>query len=268
MRAAAARRLRRVFRGVYAVGHTQLKREGWWMAALLACGDDSVISHDSAAQAAGIAGGPPFPIHVSTETARGRRQARLTTHRQGLVPSETFAMEGLRVTTTPRTILDQASVVTPRDLRLLVERSQDRHLFDAQNLGAVVDRHPGRAGTRPLKDLVRLMQPDDDKARSYLERLFLAAIRSYRLPLPEVNFAIKGKQRDFVWPEQRLVVEVDGYAYHSSRAAMRLDRRRDRELTALGWRPARFSYEDVAFEPDAAMRELAGLLELAVPSPR
>ena len=70
---------------------------------------------------------------------------------------------------------------------------------------------------------------------------------------------IEGRERDFVWRKERLVVEVDGYAHHSSRAAMRRDKARDRELTAALWRPARFTYEDVAFEPAATAVELKRL---------
>lgn len=80
------------------------------------------------------------------------------------------------------------------------------------------------------------------------------------MPRPEVNVEIEGRQRDFVWRERRLVVEVDGYAYHSSRQAMRRDKARDRRLTAALWRPARFTYEEVAFEPSATAAELASLL--------
>src|ERR1700712_1223549 len=43
-------RVHRIYRGVYAVGHTGLSREGRWMAAVLACGGDAVLSHRSAAE--------------------------------------------------------------------------------------------------------------------------------------------------------------------------------------------------------------------------
>ena len=64
---------------------------------------------------------------------------------------------------------------------------------------------------------------------------------------PTPNHEIGGRRRDFAWPDHRLVVETDGYRYHSSREAKRRDNRRDRELTALGWRPLRFTYEEIAF---------------------
>jgi very-short-patch-repair endonuclease len=105
-----------------------------------------------------------------------------------------------------------------------------------------------------------LLEPDRDNARSHLERLFVALVRRERLPRPSVNRAIAGRLRDFVWTHQRLVVEVDGHRYHSSRRAQRRDRGRDRELTALGWRPARFTYEEVAFEPERVAGEVRMLL--------
>jgi very-short-patch-repair endonuclease len=107
------------------------------------------------------------------------------------------------------------------------------------------------------------MAPDNDNARSHLERLFLTLTRKANLPKPIPNHDIAGRRRDFAWPVERLVVETDGYRYHSSRTAKRRDNRRDRELTALGWRPVRFTYEEVAFEPRVVGEELARLLRNA-----
>jgi len=55
---------------------------------------------------------------------------------------------------------------------------------------------------------------------------------------------------DFCWPERRLVVEADGYAYHSDRAAYRRDRERLNQLERLGWRVLRFTWEDVRGRPE------------------
>ena len=104
------------------------------------------------------------------------------------------------------------------------------------------------------------MTSDSDRARSHLERLFLALARRARLPRPQTNSEIAGRSRDFAPPAQRLVVETDGYRYHSSRQARRRDNRRDRQLTALGWRPVRFTYEEIVFEPAEVAKELTVLL--------
>jgi len=261
-RAVDAGRLRPVFRGVYAVGHVALRREGWWLAALLACGNGAALSHRTAGAIWGLLTGPIHPIDVITTTGGGRKHPGITTHRLLLDPFDAMVIDSLRVTTPSRTIVDLAAILGGRALREVVEHAQDLRRFDPQDIRATLARAPRRSGTRRLTDLIALLQPDKDNARSDLERLFLALTRRARLPRPEPNREIGGRSRDFVWLEQRLVVETDGYRYHSSRQARRRDNRRDRQLTALGWRPVRFTYEEIAFEPAEVARDLAGLLGL------
>jgi hypothetical protein len=85
-RGVEAGRLRLVFRGVYAVGHLALRREGWWMAALLACGEGAALSHRTAAMAWGLQTGPTLPIDVTTSTDHGRKHRQIATHRMLLAP--------------------------------------------------------------------------------------------------------------------------------------------------------------------------------------
>jgi very-short-patch-repair endonuclease len=256
-RAVQAGRLRPLLRGVFAVGHTALSRKGWWMAALLACGDGAALSHHAAGAVWGFRHGPVLPVHVTTQSDRGRKQRSLVVHRARLTDHEVMRVDNLRVTTPARTIVDLAATLAPRAMRATVERAQDLKRFHRDEIAAAAT---GRRGTKRLGELIALMDPDKDNARSYLERLFVAVVRRARLPRPNVNQPIADARRDFVWPDHRLVIEVDGYAYHSSREDLRRDRRRDRQLTALGWRPARFTYEEVAFEPDLVARDLAALL--------
>ncbi|MCW3065137.1 MAG: hypothetical protein JWN32_2309 [Solirubrobacterales bacterium] len=252
-----AGRLRPLFRGVYAVGHVALSRQGWWTAALRACGQGSALAFGSAAAAWGLHNGEILPVEVVVVGQTGRKQRNLLVHRQRLTPTVTLLLDGLRVTVPARTIVDLAATSTPRELRRIVERAQDLRRFHPEAIRACA---PGRRGCKQLGNLVILTEPDNDKARSHLERLFLAAVRKARLPRPEVNARIAERRRDFVWPDQKLVVEVDGYQWHSTKEAKRRDHQRDRELTALGWRPVRFTFEDVAFEPGELTRELATLL--------
>lgn len=259
-RAVRSGRLRRLFPGVYAVGHAALRREGWWKAALLVAGEDAVLSHRSAALLWDLVRGQALPVELTTTGKAGRTQPRIVAHRMKLHPEESMACDGLRVTTPARTIVDLAPRLSPRSLRATVERAQDLRRFRPAEIRAITERAPRRPATRPLSDLLEILQPDADRARSHLERLFLILVRRAGLPRPAVNETISRHARDFVWPEQRLVVEVDGYRYHSSKRAQQRDRRRDRELTALGWRPIRFTYEEVAFEPGDVARELAALL--------
>src|SRR5687767_12351130 len=64
--------LYRTHHGVYAAGHPALSREGRWMAAVLACGDDAVLSRVSAAQHWGITRRRSTRIDVSAPRYAGR----------------------------------------------------------------------------------------------------------------------------------------------------------------------------------------------------
>ena len=178
-------------------------------------------------------------------------------------PLDALVRDNLRVTTPSRTIVDLAASLEGRALRNALERAQDLRRFDPNDIHTTLARAPRRPGTRRLEDLITVLAPDEDNARSHLERLFLRLTRRARLPKPTTNHDIAGRRRDFAWPVERLVVETDGYRYHSSPTAKRRDHRRDRELTALGWRPVRFTYEEVAFEPSMVGEELAQLLRNA-----
>jgi very-short-patch-repair endonuclease len=232
------------------------------MAALLACGDRAALSHFTAGTLWRLLNRPIHPIHVIAPACRGRKQRHIQPHRLHLQRTEVVRSDGLWTTTPARTIVDLSAALPPRPLRELVEVAQDVHRFNAREIAASLARVPTRPGARELASLLELLQPDADNARSYLERLFLKGIRSARLPLPQINHVIAGKRPDFVWPVQRLVVETDGYRWHSSKQAQQRDRKRDRELTALGWRPVRFTYEEVAFEPHRVADELRSLLSL------
>jgi len=252
-----------MFPGVYAIGHRAVTSKGWCQAALLYCDDFAVLSHRTAAMLWRLSMPELFPISVIVPNGRGRELSRLRPRRMRLVRPDWCILDGLRVTTPARTIVDMAAELEGREMRRLVERAQDLKRFDASRIEATLERNPRRPGTKPLLTLIALLQPDQDGAKSYLERLFLALIRKHRLPPPEVNVRIQGRERDFVWREQRLVIEVDGYAFHSSKRAIARDKKRDRALTAALWRPARFTYEEIAFEPAATAAELADLLSPA-----
>jgi very-short-patch-repair endonuclease len=97
---------------------------------------------------------------------------------------------------------------------------------------------------------------DREPTRSHLERLFLRVIRDAGLPRPDVNARLGSYEVDFLWRAERLVAELDGYAYHSSREQFAADRRRDRELQRRGYVVLRFTYEEVTREPEAVLAAL------------
>ena len=97
--------------------------------------------------------------------------------------------------------------------------------------------------------------------RSQAERRLLELVRTAGLPSPETNVRVAGFEVDMLWRAPRLVVEVDGYAFHGSRAAFERDRRKDAALLAAGLRVARLSWRQIVDESEATAELLARLLD-------
>jgi very-short-patch-repair endonuclease len=229
-------RLRRLHRGVYLVASlpAQFTPE---MAGVLACGDSAVLSHHSAAALWGIR--PPHrgDIHVTVRRkVRGREGVRV--HRTSDV--ERTRQHGIPITTPARTIDDLARLIPQRDLDRAVEQ-------------AIILRLPGRAELEALQD-------EPSLTRSEAEARLLELIRAAELPRPLTNVRVHGHEVDLYWPEHRLVVEVDGFAYHSSRAAFERDRLRDARLQAHGLRVSRVTWRQIAGTPEAVLVRLASAL--------
>jgi very-short-patch-repair endonuclease len=89
-----------------------------------------------------------------------------------------------------------------------------------------------------------------DGTRSELEHSFIELCRKHRLPAPQVNVRIGPLLVDFVWPDQHLIVETDGYRYHRGRVAFEDDRDRDLKLRALGYDVIRLTYRQVMKSPE------------------
>jgi hypothetical protein len=69
------------------------------------------------------------------------------------------------------------------------------------------------------------------------------------------------------WHRERLVVELDGYTAHATRAAFEGDRARDRRLQASGWRVVRITWRQLHDEPQEVAAELRALLVRARATP-
>ena len=94
----------------------------------------------------------------------------------------------------------------------------------------------------------------------------LALIRAARLPTPATNVMVCDWEVDLVWHARQLVIELDSYGFHSSRAAFERDRRRDQELQAQGWRVIRFTWRQITDEPEIAAK-IVHAITVATPSP-
>jgi very-short-patch-repair endonuclease len=99
-----------------------------------------------------------------------------------------------------------------------------------------------------------------DRTRTDLEAMFLTLARRHRLPQPEVNVCVDRFLVDFIWRQQCLVVEVDGWESHRTRSAFEQDRARDARLKTLGYDVLRFTWRQVESEPAAVARTVRQVL--------
>ena len=130
-----------------------------------------------------------------------------------------------------------------------------QRLLRPGELEAALGRAPHRKGTAAVKALLAA-EHGPAFTRRELERRFLALIRGAQLPAPRVNARLHGFEVDFLWPEQRLVVETDGGQFHSHPRAFENDRRRDQILVAHGYRVIRVTWRQLGEEPLAVIARL------------
>lgn len=255
-------RLHRLHRGVFALGHARISREGRWLAAVLSLGEGAVLSHVSAAALWGIRHSSSAYVHVTVPSAAGRARRRgIVVHRSlTLVPEDVDAHEAIAVTSVSRTLLDLAGVLAPGRLERAVEQSLASRLFDLRAVDAVLAANPRRPGAATLAEIVARIHDEPSLTRRELEALMLDLYAAHGIERPEVNVLIDGIEVDFLWRAHRLVVETDGREWHETPQGFARDRERDERLTVLGYRVVRFTYRRVVDHPDAVAATLRALL--------
>lgn len=268
--------------GVFAVGHGATVQFGDETAALLACGDGAVLSHLSAAlvwdltpapplgtaaPALGTAapplgtGAPPLgtEIHVTVPRGRGPSLPGVRVHRARV---DAKLRHGLPVTSPARTPLDIATLLPERSLELAYDRALVARLTTPGEVRRAAARARGHHGCTPLERL--LDATPTTVTRSEAEERVLALIRGAQLPPPAVNCRVHDFEVDFYWPRQRLVLEVDGFRFHSTRRAFEHDRRKGAALAAAGILVIRVTWRQIESEPLAVVARLAQALARAV----
>lgn len=266
--AAGVGRLYRIFRGAYAVGHRNVGRSGWMLAAVFACGDRAVVSHGSAAELLGLWDAKPTLVHVIGPNQAGRKIDGIRLHRVSLPGSgEVTRVDGIPCTNAARTLVDLAGSVGTRSLRRLVEQAAVLQRLDI----AGVDRALARSRRRGAPQLRAIL--DDWRSlegssvlRSVFEARLLAALLAAGLPHPQCNVTLRIDGRslevDLLWREQRVVVEADGKRTHATSAAFQRDRWRDQILASAGYRTARVTWSQLEDEPVAVVNRIARMLKV------
>jgi very-short-patch-repair endonuclease len=254
--------------GVYSAGHAVLGFRGRWMAAVLASGPDSVLSHRAAAQLWDLLEWTRPALEV-TRPRNFRRRPGIAAHRSTLPGDERTSVDGIPVTSVPRTILDLAAVLGRSKLERAMNEAEVRGLTDRLSLPDLLERHPRRRGAATLRSIL-----DRGSGRGVpvndLEGSFAALIASHGLPSPRFNgdLAVRGRfiRPDAMWVREKLIVELDGRAVHGTVRAFETDRERDRLLVSEGWRVIRVTWRQLREDPLAVAADLRAALGPATAS--
>ena len=258
-RARAAGRLHRLHRGVYAVGHMNIPLEGHCLAAMLACGPGSLVSHHSAAWLWGLTKASPRPFAVTVPGPRRTRLPFAIHFARDLRGVDRALVRNIPVTALPRTLLDYAGSVTAYWLDKAIERAEELELLDMVALDELLGRTVGHPGHGRLRRALELYRPPPF-TRSGMELRFVELVAAAGLPRPATGFNELGHELDVYWPEYGLVVELDLFETHRTRGAFERDRLRQEDLLLEGIRVNRVTGPRLAREPERVIARVVRLL--------
>jgi very-short-patch-repair endonuclease len=260
----ATGRLYRHHTGVYLLDPPeQAGRLTQLTAAVAACAPDAVLSHRSAAELWGLLEPRPGDIDVTVVARNPGVRPGVRRHRsRTLTPRDIRTKRGIRVTSPARTAIDNAR---DRDLEELLANALAANRVSIQQLDLAIARWWSLPGVGRL-DRILHQKGGPRRTRSWAERRLLSLVRQAGLPVPITNTLLHGYQVDALWPEHRLVVEVDSWGFHGGREAFGTDRARDAAHVAAGYRVIRFTADQLEHQPLIVIGQLSAALALALAS--
>jgi very-short-patch-repair endonuclease len=255
----------RVRGGVYRLPGSPTGSRAALMSEILAAGDGAMASHQSAAFLLGLPGYriDEGGLHVQAGYVNRRRTygrlhqtLRLPAHHQTVV-------DWIPCTSVARTLFDLCAIVHPRRAERTLDTAlaQRRLTLPAarrvlQEIGA-----RGRGGTALFRALLAERGAGYVAPESELEARFLELLRRHGIPEPHRQVDLGSGDMwigrvDFLYPDRRLVIELDGAAWHTSLSDKRADAERERRLRERGWTVVRFTWSDVVDHPARVLAAL------------
>lgn len=237
----------RVFRSVYRLAVIEATWEQTLLAACLAGGDDTVVSHRSAARLYGLDGEWDDSIEISS--GKRLRLDGVRCHQAPIIARDRTLKRGLPVTSVEKTMIDLAAVTAGDQVEIALDSALRLRITTLARLRWNVGQGP-RKGVKGIGTLVSLLKDRSSMSESALETRFLQILRQHSLPVPQSQYRVTEGTRvvgrfDFAYPNAKLIIEVDGYRWHSGRHAWQRDWKRNNALNRLGWTVLHFTAEDL-----------------------
>jgi hypothetical protein len=243
---------------VYCVGHpaaTMLEKAS---AAVLACGPAAALSHASALTLFGLWRRWEEPLEVTIRAGDRRPKGIRVRRSRTLRPFDTTLHNGIRVTRLARAVLDTAPRLRDEQLHRTIDNALHTTWMTRGQLVEQLVHNPLHRGTRRIREY---LSTGDGPTRSDWERAFPAFCKRYGLPRPRLIQRLGGNEVDALFEAERLVVELDSWRSHSSRAAFERDRDRDADNLALGHSSLRITWQRLIGRPDREAARLQVILE-------
>lgn len=252
------KRLIPLWRGVYLVGHGDAPPLAREYAALKFAGPGAALSDRPAAALYGLLPTQVDPtIHVALKEKRASPNG-LKLHTRDLDPEEVRTIHGdIRITTPERTILDITPTLDDEQLENLVAQAIRNKLATERRLRRQLELRKGARGARRLR---AVLDVGPEWSASHAERVLLKMIRDAELPRPELNKRMGRRMPDFVWRQQRVIVEVDSWRWHGDRLSFESDTDRHARWVAQGWTVLRFTPRRLSDNPLVVIARIAAPL--------
>jgi very-short-patch-repair endonuclease len=269
--AVAAGQLYPLFRATYAVGHAAVGYRGRMIAAVLACGEGTVVSHGTGASLLGLWEFQPLEIDVIAPVEAGRK---IDGVKRRFVPSpppgQVVAVDAIPCTSISRTIVDMAGKLRRSALSRIVEQAAVLRKLDVPEIDSILAEHPRRGAKR----LVAVLEPwrrysTGSRIRSRMEAKLLPLLSLHDLPIPQTNVRLRlhgeAFEVDFLWPDHKVIVETDGGRFHENPLAEARDGHRNRVLARAGYKVPRIGWNELTADPEGTISEIRRFLRPAVP---
>ncbi|SHG02650.1 Protein of unknown function [Jatrophihabitans endophyticus] len=249
-----AQALHPIGHGVFLVRGAPLTYRATLWSAVVA--SDGVLAFGTAAHLWGVVA--EAPARVDVLIARHRRvrpTPQLRPHRITVAPSVEVRLDGLPVTSRTHTLLDYLGRQRPGSAQRLADRALQRGWLRPDDLAARLRDSPGRTGNTMLRTL---LERCGDGAAAESERVLHRLLRRAGISrwVPNYPLWVDGELAavlDVALPDQRLAIEVDGWAFHSDVDRFQRDRTRQNRLVALGWTVLRFTWADLVERPGSVV---------------
>ncbi|MDQ3758568.1 MAG: type IV toxin-antitoxin system AbiEi family antitoxin domain-containing protein [Actinomycetota bacterium] len=251
-------RLHRLHDGVYAVGHPNVSLKGQFVAAFKACGSKCPISHRASAAQLSIRDWTHRDIEVTSTDGVDHRHRGIEVHRSSLLTrSDCVIRDRMLATNATWTVVALAAVLPRTELRRAVREALRLKIVSVRGILALLERLGPVRGCRALREILTHALP----TRSELEDVVLGAIVSGGFVLPEVNepLLLGGRKviPDFMWPEQRVILEADGARWHGDALSRADDAERQALLEAHGFTVLRVRWDQAVGTPRNLVARLA-----------